>query len=890
MEIEKIRDLFLALEQKEISPNELIFVGKERDDARFPDFESIYAYVSAINKTEAYFERLNRSLEQIELHLETPFSKRYSIDLKHLENRIKEQDKDLKIALKTLGVWDVEEKTKSLLAPSFPEMSLEYREIPNERLLPLAKELLLLLRKISEKSKRLIRQNNIYGFDYQERRKLSFSLPKSLEEETKKQLQTLRKEETELSFRKPKVLEEETAKLLLEEAIKNAKAIQAKAYEIDLFSDGFFELCELLDAIWSAIRLLFYLPILEQQESYFFSKEEGEEEAAYCESEMQAAFQKMLAPRYAELNAFLFSEDFLRGKDPNECYDLYQQLLVLDVFRSLFQGKKDSLPIGKSEQQLLALVGLGNIKESVKKIKAYALANQGSRDLNLHMCFYGNPGTGKTEVARLIAGILYENKILPSNHVVEVDRSGLVGQYVGETPQKTMEVIEEAMGGVLFIDEAYSLVQEQELYGKEAVATLLKAMEDYRGKFCVIFAGYSTPLKKMIESNPGLPSRIQFHLDFSNYSREELSRIAELMLLRRNYSIEKAALERLLDAMDLKRKEANFANARELRNALEQVIMCQNLRVSDATVRDLSLVDVNRYLLDCGIRLPMADAKSLTQKMLSGEEELEQLIGLSNIKRMVKKIKAYAKRNEKEPDFNLHMCFYGNPGTGKTEVARLISRILYENGVLSEAKLIETDASGLIGSYVGQTAPKTQEKIQDALGGVLFIDEAYALMQGNSGEGQSGSYGEEAIAVLLKEMEDKRGKLCVILAGYQNEMKELLKSNPGFPSRIQFHLEFPDYSREELGKLARLFLKKKHYQIEEAALERLLDVAEEARKWPNFANARTIRNLVNQVILNQNLRAEDDVNDSTVILEDVEEYIQEEKISFKETTLKRIGF
>ena len=258
---------------------------------------------------------------------------------------------------------------------------------------------------------------------------------------------------------------------------------------------------------------------------------------------------------------------------------------------------------------------------------------------------------------------------------------------------------------------------------------------------------------------------------------------------------------------------------------------------------------------------------------------MDALIGLNAIKRTVKKIKAYAKRNVGDDSFNMHMCFYGNPGTGKTEVARIISRILYDAGVLEEAKLVETDVRGLLGKYVGETGPKTQQKIQDALGGVLFIDEAYALTESSTTAGKISDYGDEAIAVLLKEMEDKRGQLCIILAGYKDEMKRMLAANPGFESRIQFSLEFPDYSREELGEIAKIFVEKKKYTIAEDALDRVLDVAEWYRKRPNFANARTIRNILDQVIMNQNFRVDEsggNADDVLIIKSDVEDYITEE--------------
>ena len=275
---------------------------------------------------------------------------------------------------------------------------------------------------------------------------------------------------------------------------------------------------------------------------------------------------------------------------------------------------------------------------------------------------------------------------------------------------------------------------------------------------------------------------------------------------------------------------------------------------------------------------------------MSAEDELDALVGLASVKRMVKKIRAYAKRNKDDENFNVHMCFYGNPGTGKTEVARILSRIFYDAGVLPEAKLVETDAHGLIGKFVGETAPKTEAKIQDAMGGVLFIDEAYSLTENKLGANGSASYGEEAIAVLLKRMEDSRGRFGVILAGYQNEMKAMLSSNPGLESRVPFTLEFPDYTREELGEIAVRFASKKKYVIEDNALDRILDVAEYYRGKPNFANARTVRNILDQVIMNQNLRAEDDVEDNTIILQDVEDYISDEKIMQNTSSERRIGF
>jgi SpoVK/Ycf46/Vps4 family AAA+-type ATPase len=193
---------------------------------------------------------------------------------------------------------------------------------------------------------------------------------------------------------------------------------------------------------------------------------------------------------------------------------------------------------------------------------------------------------------------------------------------------------------------------------------------------------------------------------------------------------------------------------------------------------------------------------------------------------------------------------------------------------------------------VGETGPKTEAKIQEALGGVLFVDEAYGLLGNNTIGGGASNYGEEAITVLLKEMEDRRGQFCVVLAGYKEEMQILLNTNPGFESRLQFTLEFPDYSREELEQIAQVFLSKKKYTIEPPALELLLDTVEYYRNRPNFANARTVRNVLDQVLMNQNLRTENLDDDNVVIRNDVEDYLLDEGIDLKSVARKKgtIGF
>ncbi len=828
---------------------------KSTDDQRFPGFDKIQGYVCASEKTEEYFKRFEYSVEQIRTHINSPYIQYYKVSTARIKPEAERLDEALKEVLNEL---DIQIELPEI---EISELALNYSETPERELLDTANQLLDSLGVLEGKVKKFIRQNNIYGFNSLKRPHKSYKIS-----ENGNYLEDLQKCSDHLS------------------------KIIAQKYVVDILSDGSDELKEMLKALWNTVEVIMTVPILDAKSTYTF-----EDGVTVYNDAVISELQKRICRRYSALDESIYAYDFLTEKTEDELFEIYNKMIDLDWFGFLGVKRSELITIGESEKKLNEMIGLSGIKESIRKIKAYALANKDDETLNVHMCFLGNPGSGKTEVARCIAGILYENKILPTKKVVEVDRSGLVSQYFGATAEKTSRVIASAMGGVLFIDEAYALGNNSDHeitdYGKEAIDTLVKAMEDHRGKFCVILAGYKNEMLQMLSTNPGFKSRIQFILDFPNYSREELTNITRLMLNSRHYTISDAAMSRILDITDVKRKEPNFANAREIRNILDQVIMCQNIRCMGTDDKELGLADVNKFIADAKLSLP-AGGDGTERRILTGEEELDRLIGLSAVKRMIKKIKAYAKRNKGESDFNLHMCFYGNPGTGKTEVARILSRILYDAGVLGEAKMVETDGHGLLGRYVGETAPKTKAKINEAMNGVLFIDEAYGMIGTDNANGGSNTYGDEAIAVLLKEMEDHRGQFCVILAGYKSEMKNMLSANPGLESRIQFTLEFPDYSREELGEIAKAFLAKKGYGIADDALSKVLDVADYYRKRSNFANARTVRNVLDQVILNQNLRTdEEDSPDSIIIPEDVEAYLEDEKINLASHEPKtRIGF
>src|SRR5690554_1131992 len=251
----------------------------------------------------------------------------------------------------------------------------------------------------------------------------------------------------------------------------------------------------------------------------------------------------------------------------------------------------EELDIVSIYKDLDSLVGLSNLKELVDEIKAFVKINKKRKELNLstdplvfHMIFSGNPGTGKTTVARILGRLFKILKILEIGHVVEVERADLVGEFVGQTAQKVKNKIEEAMGGILFIDEAYSLARGGEKdFGKEAIDTLVKAMEDHKNDLIIILAGYKREMEFFLMSNPGLRSRFPIHLTFSDYSMDELLEIAEIMSRQRQYEITLEGKRELLKILlhgIIKNEKERFGNAREVRNIIEKSIRKQALRIS----------------------------------------------------------------------------------------------------------------------------------------------------------------------------------------------------------------------------------------------------------------------------------------------------------------------
>ncbi|MFF7634575.1 right-handed parallel beta-helix repeat-containing protein [Kitasatospora sp. NPDC008050] len=519
---------------------------------------------------------------------------------------------------------------------------------------------------------------------------------------------------------------------------------------------------------------------------------------------------------------------------------------------------------------LQTLVGLEGVKEQVatlvnlnKLAKRREQAGMPALPMSRHLVFAGPPGTGKTTVARLYGAILAELGVLRSGHLVEVARADLVASIIGGTALKTTEVVKEAFGGVLFIDEAYTLSAGSNGgtgpdFGREAIDTLVKLMEDHRDDLVVIVAGYQEEILEFLASNPGLASRFSRTIEFENYSVEELATIVEMAATSHGYELAEGTREALALHFEAIPRGADFGNGRAARKVFEEMVDRQASRLA---VMDSFDNDAMALLLpeDVGELAAAALARANgEQQEPEGPGLLDQLrdmVGLSEAKEQVEDLVNLTQQTRRRveaglpaPQISHHVVFSGPPGTGKTTVARLYGELLAELGVLPTGQLIETARADLVGRYIGHTAQLTKEVFDKARGGVLFIDEAYTLTPRSGG---GGDFGQEAVDTLMKLMEDHRDEVVVIVAGYQEEMQGFLASNPGLASRFSREITFAHYSDEELVTIVRLQAEKAGYHCAPETITALLAMFQSVARDRTFGNGRFARQTLEAMITRQ---------------------------------------
>ena len=525
-------------------------------------------------------------------------------------------------------------------------------------------------------------------------------------------------------------------------------------------------------------------------------------------------------------------------------------------------------------------IGMDEVKQAVREI-ALTVHNNVERaqrglgeqeKMGIHIVLTGNPGTGKTTIARKLGEILESIGYLDSGHVVEVDRSKMVSPYQGETPKVVDSLCDKAMGGILFVDEAYTLAPlsqsgERDNQGAQALEQLMKRMEDDRGKFVVIAAGYRTEMENLFRINVGFRSRFSYFLNIEDYTPDQLYQIMEVFAREKKYRFAPDAQELTLKMITeiYNAREKDFANGRTMRQLFDKIVAKQAERLQTVDISTLSNEQLMTITVD-DIPYEAPKAVDYTECLA----KLDGMVGLASVKKEISNLAAFLnlqiRRGESNTFQGKHYVFTGNPGTGKTTVARIMADVFRSLGILSRGQLVEADRSKLVAGYSGQTAIKTNQLIDSAMGGVLFIDEAYTLKSNDQD-----SFGSEAIDTLLKRLEDDRGKFICIVAGYTDNMHDFIDTNPGLKSRFTQTIHFEDYTPDELTQIFINLASGKKFTVDEETRGAIHRQFEQLylRRDKNFGNAREARRIFDQAIERQSQRLITEMNNPNFTNEDM---------------------
>ncbi|SDN67055.1 AAA family ATPase [Allokutzneria albata] len=512
---------------------------------------------------------------------------------------------------------------------------------------------------------------------------------------------------------------------------------------------------------------------------------------------------------------------------------------------------------GRSWTGLDACLGLEPVKAELALVTAEARAAKLRRDAGMaasarppHLVFTGRPGTGKTMVAGILGGMFADLGLLSSGHLVSVDRADLAGQHLGDATVNVRRAIDRALGGVLCVEDAGNLARPgtdiDKARSRDVVDALLAGVQAHQEDLVVVLCGPEGAVNGLLKSSPELSEYFQKVVRFPALTTEETVTLYGVKAADAGFTLGAGVLSKVGEVVRSARPDT--AGARLALSLLERSVTAQSRRIlADGVVDETEslqeiLVEDVPDTARAGVRTELAEDPLAA---------IDSLIGLESVKREVRLLVAETRADGLRRAAGLpvvsptrHLVFTGNPGTAKTTVARLIAAVYARLGLLSSGHLVEVSHADLIAEYVGQTAPKVRAAVESALGGVLFIDEAYALTPGDAHT----SYGPEAIAELLRLMEEHRDDIVVIVAGYSDRMTGFLAANPGLASRFPTTVRFPDYSDAELLEIFAHMASSAGLVLGESVREEVLRVLRSIPRGESFGNGRVVRNLLDRAL------------------------------------------